>query len=82
MFDEPTTEYCPHCGYVGPHGVHSEINWLAFFVATILLLGVGGIIGLALGFFRTKYMICGKCEQRGLLPLDSPVAQRALAKPK
>jgi hypothetical protein len=75
--DSDLLDYCPHCGTVAiPHfrkdgsAAIEVLLWLFFLVPGIIY---------TIWRNSTKRVVCPKCDRTGTIPLDSPVAQAALA---
>jgi hypothetical protein len=76
--DSDLLDYCPNCGTVAyPQNRKSGsplveiLLWLFFLVPGIIY---------SIWRASTKRLVCPKCEHSGTIPLDSPIAQAALAK--
>lgn len=68
--------YCPHCGTVGAPEFHMSgsiivevLLWLFFLLPGIIY---------SIWCRSTKRWVCPKCGMTGMIPLDSPLAQKAL----
>jgi len=69
-------EYCPSCGTVGVPQFRKSGS-----AAVEVLLWLFKLLpGIIYSIWRasTKRWVCPKCEQPGMIPLDSPKAQAAL----
>lgn len=69
-------EYCPHCGTVGEpefymagSTVIEVLLWLFFLVSGLIY---------SIWCNSTKCWLCPKCGPTGMIPIDSPIAQKAL----
>jgi hypothetical protein len=73
--DEP--EYCPNCGSTG----YPEFQVSGSTLAEIVLWLVFLLPGILYSIWRnsTKRWVCPKCWQEGMIPLDSPMAQKAIS---
>lgn len=77
MASDEDEKYCPSCGTVGvPQFRKSGSTSVA---VVLWLLGI--LPGLIYSIWRasTKRYVCPKCEQTGVIPLDSPKAVAALS---
>ena len=75
----PEQEYCPSCGAVGrPQFRKSGSTWIE-----ILLWLLAILPGIIYSIWRvsTKRWVCPKCDQTGMIPLDSPNAPPHVASP-
>lgn len=71
-----TQKYCPNCGAIGvPQFRKSGSTFLE-----ILLWLCGLLPGMIYSLWRasSKRFVCPKCEQVGMIPLDSPKARATL----
>jgi hypothetical protein len=71
-------DYCPNCGSVG----YPEFRKSGSTLVEILLWLCGLLPGLIYSLWRvsSKRVVCASCDHSGTIPLDSRVAQAALAK--
>ncbi len=75
-FPDEDEEYCPSCGTVGVPQFRKSgstalevLLWLFFLIPGIIY---------SIWRTSTKRWVCPKCEQSGMIPLDSPKAKAAL----
>jgi hypothetical protein len=68
--------YCPHCGTVG----QAEFCVSGSVIVETLLWVFLLLPGIIYSIWRrsTKSWVCPKCGMTGMIPLDSPIAQKAL----
>lgn len=76
--EEDLRDFCPNCGSVGypeervsGSGFVEVLLWLLFLVPGIIY---------SIWRSSTKRLVCSTCDHSGTIPLDSPVAQVALAR--
>lgn len=68
--------YCQHCGTVGyPHS-HTQGSFIIECFLWLMFL-VPGII-YSLWRLTSRRKVCPTCEEPGMIPVQSPIAQRAL----
>lgn len=74
---QPVQEYCTRCGMVAVPEFMGKGSGFVCFLLCLLCL----IPGIIYYFWMksTEYFGCPKCQSRETVPLDSPVAQRALS---
>lgn len=79
--DRPATQkgrwYCTHCGTIGNPRQYTRGSFLVEMVLWLMLI----VPGLVYTFWRltTRYRGCPQCATPGMIPVDSPIAQAALA---
>src|ERR1700688_1813884 len=76
--DSDLLDYCPNCGAVDYPVLRKSGSTLVEVLLWLFLL----VPGVVYSVWRasSKRLVCPKCEHTGTIPLDSPMAQQALAK--
>jgi len=72
-----TQRYCQHCGTVGTPRSHTKGSFFMELFLWCLLLLPGFIY--TIWRLTTRAKVCPTCRAPNMIPLDSPVAQAALA---
>jgi hypothetical protein len=70
-------DYCPNCGTVD-YPVLRKSGSTVVEVLLWLFLLVPGVV-YSIWRVASKRLVCPKCEHPGTIPLDSPIAKKALA---
>lgn len=73
---DPRANYCPRCGTVGFPQSDTPGSFMIELVLWLFFL----LPGLIYSIWRltSKSQVCPGCRQPGMIPVQSPIAQRAL----